>query len=337
MSTSSRRRFQRLALTTLGLLLLVIGASRFAHAVEQWFRGQARHSVEVTVDRRATVHKDERRTSGAVLYDRTFNVRRGGSLDLDLGSENVTVRTVSGDRARVTVEGRGRDAEREFERRQFSARVDGDRLIVRTEPQRRGRRSSARFEVTVEIPRRFDAALDLGSGNVQVASLDGDLAVSVGSGNVRVEDIDGRRVRLSTGSGNVQAGALVGDVEVRTGSGNVRVERVVGPLEAGTGSGNVAIGSVDGRASVDTGSGNVEMTLASAAPLEVDTGSGTVTLLLPRSAGFDIDLDGGSVQIDDAFGFQGRRERREAEGRIGGGGPELTVDTGSGDIRLRAR
>lgn len=273
-----------------------------------------------------------------VLFDESFRVRSGGTLRLDLGSENVTVRTVRGDRARVVVEGRGRDAASEFQRRRFSARAEGRDLVVRTDPPRRRRsmsRIDAQFQVTVEVPRRYSAELDLGSGNVDVASLQGDLRVDVGSGNVRVADVDGDRIVLDTGSGNVSARSLRGAVRIDTGSGNVAVDRVEGALTVDTGSGNVAVGSVDGPAEVDTGSGGVEMTLRSAAASSVSTGSGSVTIRLPRGAGFDVDLDGGSVRIDEALGFSGHRERDEARGRIGRGGPSLRVGTGSGSIQLR--
>ncbi|MGB3544694.1 DUF4097 family beta strand repeat-containing protein [Rubrivirga sp.] len=254
-----------------------------------------------------------------VLFDETFDVRSGRDLIVDLGSENVTVRTVSGTRARVTVEGRGRDAESEFERKRFSARESRGNLTVRTNPPRTsrgGRRVVARFQVTIEIPRRYSANIDLGSGNVDVASLEGDLTVDVGSGNVNVEDVDGDRIVLDTGSGNVRAELLRGNVRIDTGSGNVEVDRVEGEL------------------SVDTGSGNVEVGLHSNTASRIDTGSGGATVRLPRGADLDIDLDGSSVRIDDGLGFSGDQERDRARGRIGRGGPTLRVNTGSGTIRL---
>ena len=335
MSARSRRRFQRLALLVLGALLVVFGLTRLAEATFSFGDGHAErhraHRVEV-VEVRDSRDRD-------VLFDESFRVREGGALSLDLGSENVTVRTVRGDRARVTVRGRGRDARREFERRRFSARADNGGLTVRTDPERRGwrmGRTDARFDVTVEVPRRFDAALDVGSGSIEVGSLDGNLRVDTGSGSIRVADVDGRRVVLDTGSGSVHAHALRGEVEIDTGSGSVAVERVDGRLSVDTGSGSVAVGLVRGPAVVDTGSGGVELALAEAAPVEVETGSGSVVLALPR-AGFDVDVEASSVRIDEALGFRGRNERGRAEGRIGRGGPDIDVETGSGRVSLRAR
>ncbi|WP_412061867.1 DUF4097 family beta strand repeat-containing protein [Rubrivirga sp. IMCC45206] len=328
----TRKPLQRALLALLGALLLVVGVRAFASTadvrVERLHDGAAH---QVTIDLvSATVVKD-------VLFDESFDVRSGGRLLVDLGSENVTVRTVSGTRARVVVEGRGRDAASEFERRRFSARVRSGDLTVRTDPPRRrwstGRRDAS-FQVTVEVPRRYSATVDLGSGNVQVASIEGDLSVDVGSGNVDVADVTGRRVMLDTGSGNVRARSLRGEVRIDTGSGSVEVDRVEGSLWVDTGSGSVSVGSVDGPAEVDTGSGRVELTLRSARAATVDTGSGSITVRVPRGAGFDLDAEGGSLRIDDGLGFSGERERDEARGRLGRGGPDLRLSAGSGAVRV---
>ena len=254
-----------------------------------------------------------------VLFDESFSVQAGGALAVDLGSEAVVVETVSGDRARVVVEGRGRDAAQEFQRRRFTARTVRGGLEVKTDPPRQMRsRSDAQFTVTVEVPRRFDVAVDLGSGSVSVGGLDGDLSVD-------------------TGSGSVSVGAVTGDADVDTGSGSVRVESVSGRLAVRTGSGSVTAGEVDGSAVIGTGSGSVTVTVGSSGPVEVRTGSGSATVDVPQRSDWDVDLDGSSVEIDPSLGFDGRQERGHARGRIGRGGPDLSVGTGSGRIRVRSR
>ena len=329
----SRPRLQRALLASVGVLVVAVAATSLRAApspAPPTERHASQRTISVQVDLVSVSARD-------VLYDESFRVGEGGELRLNLGSESVTVRTVQGDRARVIVEGDGRDAASEFARRRFSARAEGRDLVVRTDPPRRrwsSGRTDARFEVTVEIPRRYSADLDIGSGSVRVASLQGDLRVDTGSGSVQVDDVDGRVVSLDTGSGSVRAQSLRGDVHIDTGSGSVSVDRVDGSLAVDTGSGSVTVGEVDGPVTVDTGSGGVQMTLRSAASAAVDTGSGSVTLRLPRGRGFDVDVEGGSVQIDDALDFSGHRDRDEARGRLAGGGPTLRVGTGSGTIRL---
>lgn len=258
-----------------------------------------------------------------VLYEREFSVREGDDLIVDLGAENVVVETGRGTRASVRVEGTGRGARDEFERRRFAADYGGGRLHVRTQPQRTGRtwgRSSASFTVTIRVPERFDVTVDLGAGNVSLASLRGDVTVDTGSGNVSLDGARGGRIALGTGSGNVRTGRLAGS-----------------SVSANTGSGNVQIESVDGPLTVDTGSGNVSVALARVAEAAITTGSGRVTVSLPDGADADLVADGGRVRIDDRLAFDGRLERDGARGRLGRGGPRLAVETGSGGIEISVR
>ncbi len=257
-----------------------------------------------------------------VLYEREFSVSEGNTLQVDLGSEAVVVETGSGTRASVRVEGTGSRARDEFERRRFSATYSGGRLTVRTQPERHrfGRSSSASFTVTIRVPERFHVNVDVGSGSVRVGDVHGDVLVDTGSGSVTLGDVSGGRVSVDTGSGSVRAGRLSGgSVSVDTGSGSVALESVGGPL------------------TVDTGSGSVAVAMSRMAEAEISTGSGSVTLRLPAGADAELVADGSRVEIDDRLAFVGRRDRDEARGRLGRGGPRLAIDTGSGAIRIDAR
>lgn len=278
-----------------------------------------------------------------VLFDEEFSVRSGSRLAVDLTSEDVVIETVRGSRARVRVEGQGRNARDEFQRRRFSADASGRTLTVRTNPPRssgwRMGRTDARFTVTISIPERFDVLVDVGSGDVSVESVAGDLRVDTGSGDVSVQRVRGGAIVIDTGSGDVQATTLAGSaIRIDTGSGDVDVQTVEGPLTVDTGSGSVSVRSADGPITVDTGSGSVSVVMRRVAPARIDTGSGSVTLALPRGANADLAAEGsGGIQIDDRLDFNGRQQRREAAGRIGRGGPRLAIETGSGGVRLLAR
>ncbi|MDX1420073.1 MAG: DUF4097 family beta strand repeat-containing protein [Rubricoccaceae bacterium] len=304
---------------------------------------------------RAVAGRDE------VLFERSFPVQPGDRLDVALTSDDLVVETGPGE-ATVMVLGRGRDARDAFPRRRFSADYSGGTLRVATDPDRasgRQRSDRASYTVVVRAPARLAAELHLASGDVEIGSLVGDLTIGTASGDIALDRVtDGARIQIQTASGDVRAALLDGEtVTVRTASGDVSLERLaagaatlhtasgdlaveaVGAsrLEAHTGSGDLALGRLDADdLRIRTGSGDAAVQVERALPLDVRTGSGDVALILPR-AGFDVALDGPSIQIHDALDFQGRRARRSAEGRLGGGGPRLAVTTGGGDIALRAR
>jgi DUF4097 and DUF4098 domain-containing protein YvlB len=113
----------------------------------------------------------------------------------------------------------------------------------------------------------------------------------------------------------------------------------VGTLHVETGSGDIDVtGSSGDDVSFNTGSGNVDVTLVSTfTSLSVETGSGDVTLRVPPTVGAQVDLDTGSGDIDlGGLTLQVRRiEHDHVSGTMGDGKGRLSVETGSGNVRLQ--
>lgn len=134
--------------------------------------------------------------------------------------------------------------------------------------------------------------------------------------------------------GDIEADDLRSDVDAATVSGNVRV--------ATTGSANAA--SVSGDVDATFGEAADDMTFASV--------SGDVTVNVAGGVGADVDANTLSGDIESDFDLRMSDEDdededdgdgfnidinigRHASGTIGGGGPELSLNTVSGNIRLR--
>jgi DUF4097 and DUF4098 domain-containing protein YvlB len=92
------------------------------------------------------------------------------------------------------------------------------------------------------------------------------------------------------------------------------------------------------EADIDTGSGAVTLELdrMGAGTFRIDTGSGSITLRVPPDASAEVDAETGSGGIDlDVGEVQVRRmERDEASFVIGDGRAQVSLDTGSGRIRV---
>lgn len=139
----------------------------------------------------------------------------------------------------------------------------------------------------------------------------------------------GVRFTARTVDGDIEASGLRGPVDAASVSGNVRVA-TTGTARAATVSGNVdaTFGETDGDemdfASV---SGNVVVRLAGdvGAEVEANTLSGRI------DSDFDLRMRG--EDDDDRGGFN-IQIGSHARGTIGRGGPELNVNTVSGNIRL---
>jgi len=161
------------------------------------------------------------------------------------------------------------------------------------------------------------------------------LEANSGSGNV-TDDGVGENAKLSTGSGNIHATGLQGGFNANTGSGDIYAEQSgSGDVKAQTGSGNLELKGVQGGLRAGTGSGDIKVTGSPSNPWHLETGSGGVEFW-PGNTGFTLDAStgSGSVHTDKEMLTQGSSDRHHITGKIGGGGPTVRIETGSGDIRV---
>lgn len=160
------------------------------------------------------------------------------------------------------------------------------------------------------------------------------LNASSGSGNINDDGV-GENATLRTGSGNIHATGLSGSFTASTGSGDVYAEQAgEGDAKAFTGSGNIELRNLHGGLTARTGSGDVKLGGTPASLWHVQTGSGNVELW-PGSAGFNLNASTGSgdVKSDHPIGGQ-TGNRHHVTGTLNGGGPEVHISTGSGDVRI---
>ena len=242
----------------------------------------------------------------------------------------------------------------EGERRRGWGR-DGHEVRI-TGRARNGLEASA--DLTVSVPAGKAISLNLGVGKAFVSNVEGTIRVAVASADVAADRTRGT-LRIATGSGNVDLRTAAGDVSLETGSGDITVAGIQGTsARLATGSGNVTLtdgkvstlhvetgsGDIDAtgasgdEVSFETGSGNVDVALVSTfRSLTIQTGSGDVTVRVPATIGADVDLDTGSGDIDlGGLTLAVRRiEHDHVTGTIGDGKGRLSVETGSGNVRLQ--
>ena len=132
---------------------------------------------------------------------------------------------------------------------------------------------------------------------------------------------DGVRFAGRTVNGDVEALGLSSDVAVSTVNGDVEVA-TTGYAEAAT-----VNGSIDARMGRMDPEGG----------LSFKTVNGSITLDLPDDVDADLDARwvNGGLDSDLPLRIDGRMSRQRAEGTFGAGGPELSVSTVNGSIRIR--
>ena len=265
---------------------------------------------------------------------RSFEVASGGVLYLDIDRGNVEVETSSGNQVNIVLErdvdGASGDEKKEIlERHEYSVERDGSDVVVESrfdqddEDWTWGRwRKKYRFSlhVRVQVPREYNVDFHTGAGNVEIADVRG--------------DVDGR-----TGAGNITIGRIDGRVDVTSGSGNVDVEGAIGSIRAQSGAGNITLDNVSGDVRAMTGAGNVIARISSQpdGDSRLESGAGNVTAYVGGSVGLTVDAHAsvGSANCDYDLRVRGKWMSKSFSGAINGGGPDLTMRSGVGNVSLR--
>jgi DUF4097 and DUF4098 domain-containing protein YvlB len=276
-------------------------------------------------------------------FERTLKVT--GPVDLEVLTRSGDISVSSGPAGTVTIRGKihvsdrwisgGRQAEVSEIEKNPPIRQSGDSIHI---DYVNAHNISVDYEITA--PADTKVRTHSGSGDQSMEGLHASLDLESGSGDMRLRDLDGE-IHLHAGSGDVEAREVSGAFTAETGSGDIRLDaKGGGDVRVHTGSGNVELRGVSGGLQAETGSGDVSVIGVQSGPWEIRASSGNVEIELPNDAAFDLDATTGSGEV--VLGrpvtmiVQGRigGSRRSINGKVAGGGPRLTVHTGSGDIRI---
>lgn len=277
-------------------------------------------------------------------FERSYPVNGPVNLEALTHSGDITVR--SGPAGTVTVRGKIHVSDRWFtgNRQPDVSEIDKNPPISQTGNNIRidylnYHEISIDYDITA--PPDTSVQTHSGSGDQRMEGLGGKLDLESGSGDMRLRDIRGE-IRIHTGSGDVDAHDVSAAFTVECGSGDIRVDANGGSGDARvrTGSGNIELRGVKGGLRAESGSGDVTISGTQTTAWEIRTSSGNVELELGSGAALDLDATAGSgnVTVDGpiTMTIEGdlRKARHSIQGKVGGGGPLMTVHTGSGDVHI---
>jgi DUF4097 and DUF4098 domain-containing protein YvlB len=173
------------------------------------------------------------------------------------------------------------------------------------------------------------------NGPVTAETVNGTITMKGGSKEVDLQSVNGS-VEVASPATRVHAEAVNGSVTVREASGEVDASTVNGTL--------TVIGGTFTRARLETVSGRIifEGALGKTATLDAESVSGSVDLALAANVSADFSISSFSGDIENELGPPARKASRwtsekELSFSTGAGGAKVTVETLSGNIRLRKR
>jgi DUF4097 and DUF4098 domain-containing protein YvlB len=283
-------------------------------------------------------------------FQQTVSVDESISLDVSTGSGSISI--ISGPPGQVEVKGKIKVNKRSFlgifkrssEKMEEMVRavendppvrlIDGKLMVGHIDDKAHEHNLSISYEIVV--PADTEVKSHTGSGSQTISNVAGPVEANAGSGKITLTDIGGA-VKAHTGSGAIHGNNIAGAFEARAGSGSIRLTQVApGDVVVRTGSGSSKLHGVVGALQARAGSGRIEVDGRQEGPWSIDTGSGSVRIKLPVDAAFDLDAHTGSggINIDHPLTVQGKVSRKNLKGTVRGGGEPLTVETGSGGIRI---
>ncbi len=277
-------------------------------------------------------------------FERTLQVN--GTVDLQAYTRAGDISVHSGPAGTVTIRGKIQVSDSWFSSGDWQAQVkqieqnpplqqSGNSIRIDSVEQRH---ISIDYEITV--PADTTLTTRTGSGDQRIEGLNGRLTLESGSGDMRLREI-ANEIRAHTGSGDIEAHEISGAFTAETGSGDIRLdEKTSGDVRVRTGSGTVELRNVNGGLEAHSGSGDIDVNGVQAGPWDLRTGSGNVQIDVGANASFDLEAStsSGEVIVDRQVTMvvQGEvsEHRHRINGKVGNGGPQLTVHTGSGDVHI---
>ena len=278
------------------------------------------------------------------VFERTFQVSGPVDLEVLTRSGDITIR--NGSSGSVFIRGKIHVGDRWlFGKRQ------SDVSEIQQHPPLRQEGNSIRVDYVnmrdisvdyeIAVPPETTVRTRSGSGDQTIEGVRGNVDLQAGSGDLRLANLSGE-IRLQTGSGNVRGRDISGPIHGSAGSGDIQIDETgSGDIEMHTGSGNIIVKGIQGALRADAGSGDITAEGTQSGAWEIRTGSGNIHVRLPSNAAFDAEITTSSGTIDVAppmeMTVQGRvqESRKSIRGKVRGGGPLLSIRTGSGDIHIQ--
>ena len=287
-------------------------------------------------------------------FSKTLPLPKGGSLDLSNISGDIVITGGAGDQVVIDAVKRGKTAE-DLKLVQIEVASTATRVEVRTQYPRERRNVNVSVDYTVSVPRAAGVTVRTVSGNLNLATIDGELMADSVSGDVNVKSAS-RLESARTVSGNVTVASAAsdGDISFASVSGDVKLSQVKARgIDASSVSGGVTLADVAcSRAKVKSVSGDIVFggPLAKGGRYALQSHSGNVSVYVDGNMGFEVaagtfsgDISS-DLQLVSTFGGEGeggqpgRRPKggpgQRVRGTFGDGGAFLELGSFSGDVRI---
>jgi len=289
-------------------VIILLGAVSQAQAEE--------YSKSYAVSGRPTVHVHVDDSSLRVITSDTrqvdFNVKREGTSGLELG--------------------RGL---------KINSQQDGDHveLSVVHQPGIAIMSTDRHLMTEVHMPRDADLQIETRDGSVDLAAVNGNVTIHSADGAINASQLTGK-IEIQSADGAIMTDSLKGDVRLHSTDGAITVTHLDGQCDVTSTDGALrAEGRFDSLRLVST-DGSVVAKVAEGSRMtsawSIRTVDGSVNVSLPQNfqANINASTRDGHIKLALPVTVQGEISQSKVQGTLNGGGPELTLKSTDGSIRL---
>lgn len=245
---------------------------------------------------------------------RSFNVSKGGTLDVSVHLGTIRVKTWDKNEVVVRVSADEMDEEdEEYSGVRIRQKENTIRVTTSQNYQYWGE-----VDIEVSIPVQFNVQVETSAGdiiidgrvigrvevqtsggNISTGACEGKAELQTSGGDIVTGDIRGD-LTLNTSGGNIHVGVVTGIADVSTLGGDIIIDRVDKSLAAATSGGNVRVGNVGDDASITTSGGDIVLDHVRG-NASMSTAGGNIMLTSARGA-VSASTAGGDIHADSVFG-----------------------------------
>lgn len=280
-------------------------------------------------------------------FSKTVPLGKSGSVDVSNISGNISVTGGTGDQVVIDALKRGRSVD-DLKTVTIEVSATDGRVEVRTRYPQQSRHNSVSVTYTITVPKSAVVNVRSISGDLKVATVDGELRAETVSGDV---DITSAALlgaaRSVSGDVTIQSVGSAGDLTVNSVSGGLTLKSVKArSVDAGSVSGDLLLADVScDRLNAKSISGDITFggPFAKGGRYSLQSHSGDLQVYATEKMGFELNASSfsGTITSDLAltvkFGGdaeRGRRRRQEIRGTFGDGSAVLELNAFSGDVRI---
>ncbi len=236
-------------------------------------------------------------------FHKTFPLDKDGTFSLINVNGPVSIKTWNSDEVDIQAEKAVRGRRENLDKIKIEIESGSGRIVVNTIfPKIRGFRGKVSYEIKVPEGLELEKIRTV-NGNINIRGYVTDVRATTTNGDISVSEASGQLVFITT-NGNVNTEDVQGEINARSTNGSIYLE----------------VDSVSDEITARTTNGGISLTIDSKnidADVEVRTTNGRITIDFP------VTIQSGQIS------------KRRLDGRIGDGGPLISLKTTNGSVKIR--